>query len=248
MDKNKLSSLNSSVEISYSREISDLQKSLLLESSVFNNWYKKAQQHFDLKSIRFLTALEVKRRGEPFILFCTVQVEALGGEGQRLPGRLLLRGDACVVLVVLKCRGEDYLLLVKQDRLGCAEPMLSEAVAGMLDGGAPLKVAQKETFEETGLKVSLEELIPLSLNESQENSWLESVGMTDESLHYYAVTREVSEAELEFWNKQKAGCAEENEIINTQVIKLDQALASLRDSKTIFSILLYLKMKERNQI
>jgi ADP-sugar diphosphatase len=236
------------VSVEYGSDILESQKELLLKSSVFGDWFAKASPNFEIKRVKFLTILEVKRNNEPFVLFTSVDVEALGSNGQKLPSRLLLRGDAVVVLVVLKALSGDYVLTVQQDRLGCAEPSLIEAVAGMLDNEDPLMVALKEVKEETGLTVTSKELIPLNLKVDGDNHWLESVGLTDESLHYFCVERNVSDAELKIWDNKVTGCAEENEFIVTRVMKIDEALRDLRDSKTVFSILLYQKMKSENRI
>ncbi len=114
--------------------------------------------------------VKILERKKGFEGFFSVDVISLrhrrfdGSWSREIQRELFLRGDA--VGVLLYDPHNDLIALVEQFRPGALArkngPWMKEIVAGMLDPGlTPREVAVKECFEEAGLQLTQEAMIPI---------------------------------------------------------------------------------------
>jgi ADP-ribose pyrophosphatase len=119
---------------------------------------------------------------------------------------------------------DTHVWLVLQPRPAVGEPDMLELPAGLLDveGESPEDNAQRELGEEIGKRAErLEHL----------TSYFTSCGALDEQMHLYLATG-LSDAGGD------SGEDERIEVVPWPLDRLDEAIASTRDSKTIIGLLL----------
>ena len=129
------------------------------------------------------------------------------GRWQRLSRETYDRGNGAVLLLFNADRGT--VLLTRQFRFpayvnGCADGMLIEACAGLLDGDDPETCIRREAEEETGFRVRA----PRKLFEAYM-----SPGSVTEKLHFFA-------AEVEATDRVSAGGGEAHEGEDIEVLEL----------------------------
>ena len=149
------------------------------------------------------------------------------GSWQRLSRETYDRGNGAVLLLFNADQGT--VLLTRQFRFpayvnGCADGMLIEACAGLLDGDDPDTCIRREAEEETGFRVRA----PRKLFEAYM-----SPGSVTEKLHFFA-------AEVDATDRVSAGGGEvhEGEDIEVVELPLHEALTMIdagliQDGKTI---------------
>jgi nudix-type nucleoside diphosphatase (YffH/AdpP family) len=155
-------------------------------------------------------------------------------EHRRRDGRLQVvsretydRGNGAALLLFNAARGT--VILTRQFRFpawvnGCADGMLVEACAGLLDGDDPAAAIQREAFEETGYAVRS----PRRIFEAYM-----SPGSVTEKLHFFVAAYE--DADRRHAGGGEAGEGEDIEVLE---LPLAQALAmiaggQIQDGKTI---------------
>eukprot|EP01127_Copromyxa_protea_P023633 TRINITY_DN892_c0_g1_i12.p2 TRINITY_DN892_c0_g1~~TRINITY_DN892_c0_g1_i12.p2 ORF type:complete len:167 (-),score=31.24 TRINITY_DN892_c0_g1_i12:849-1349(-) len=162
-----------------------------------------------------------------------------------------MRGGAVAILVILKCNGKDYALLVRQTSLATGEPLFPAIPAGMLDGeGYFAGVAAKEIKEETGLVIDaseLTDLIELTYGDRYEGMYV-SVGGTDEFIRLYSYTKTITEEELNGLEGKLTGAKEENEKIVLTLVPLEDLWRTTSDSKALSAIALYEGLKKSGKL
>ena len=153
------------------------------------------------------------------------------GTWQRVTRETYDRGNGAVLLLFNAQCGT--VLLTRQFRFpayvnGCADGMLVEACAGLLDGDAPESCIRREAEEETGYRVRA----PRKLFEAYM-----SPGSVTEKLYFFA-------AEVDAADRVSVGggAAQEGEDIEVLELPLDEALAMIdsgriEDGKTIMLLL-----------
>jgi ADP-ribose pyrophosphatase len=134
-----------------------------------------------------------------------------GGVSQPITRELFERGHAVVVIPYDPMT--DQLILIEQIRVGAFDhdmsPWMIELVAGIIEEGeAPIDVAKRETYEETGLE---------TLQCQKIMSYLSSPGGMSERIDLYVA--QVNAGDI----AQLAGLAEEGEDI--RVFAMDRELA-----------------------
>jgi nudix-type nucleoside diphosphatase (YffH/AdpP family) len=146
-------------------------------------------------------------------------------EHRRRDGRLQVvsretydRGNGVALLLFNATRGT--VILTRQFRFpayvnGCADGMLVEACAGLLDGNDPVAAMRREAIEETGYAVQS----PRKLFEAYM-----SPGSITEKLHFFV-------AAVDDGDRRHAGGGEEHEGEDIEVLELPlaQALAMIAD-------------------
>ena len=177
-------------------------------------WKEKARQAgCSIHSASPLSTIS-KRNGEH--LFSLLETDVRSPEGNRLPHIVFVRGNATVVVPLLKNSdtGEERFLMVRQRRIGNGALNL-EFPAGMLDheNDNPAEIAAKELFEETGLDVAHTTLQPLS-----ESPLYSSSGASDEAIFYFGCAVTVSNEEFQSFENRFCGNADENEHISVTLI------------------------------
>jgi len=148
-------------------------------------------------------------------------------EHRRRDGRLQVvsretydRGNGVALLLFNAARGT--VILTRQFRFpayvnGCADGMLVEACAGLLDGNDPLAAMRREAIEETGYAVQS----PRKVFEAYM-----SPGSITEKLHFFV-------AAVDDADRRHAGGGEEHEGEDIEVLELPlaQALDMVRDGR-----------------
>lgn len=144
-----------------------------------------------------------------------------GGWSAIVKRELLVRGRAVGVLLFDPIH--DQVVLVEQFRVGAlnapSSPWLIEVVAGMVESGESLEeVAQRETYEEAGLKLQDNELIKIC-------DYYVSPGGSDEQMTLFCAKVDASQA------KGIHGLDKEHEDIRVVVFSMSEIKHSLRDGK-----------------
>jgi len=149
------------------------------------------------------------------------------GNWQRQNRETYDRGNGAVLLLFNAAAGT--VVLTRQFRMpayvnGCADGMLIEACAGLLDGDDPETCIRREAAEETGYRIRQ----PRKVFEAYM-----SPGSVTEKLHFYVAAYESADRVA-----QGGGEAGEGEDIEVLELPLDEALAMaadgrIQDGKTI---------------
>jgi 8-oxo-dGTP pyrophosphatase MutT (NUDIX family) len=173
-------------------------------------------------TIRKIKPLSLTRRKNGELLFALLDADIRSPEGHELPNIVFIRGDACLVVPLVRNRGtgEERFLMVRQRRAGNGSCSL-EFPAGMLDNKVddPPGVAARELAEETGLRVSAADLFPLC-----GKKLFSSVGACDEGIYYFGCVIELDNKE---WRSlatgPSAGNPDENELISVALMLREEA-------------------------
>lgn len=157
----------------------------------------------------------------------TIELRRRGGTWQQQTREVYDRGNGAAILLVNVRR--QTVVLTRQFRLpawvnGCADGMLIEACAGLLDGDDPETCIRREAAEETGFRIQA----PHKVFEAYM-----SPGSVTEKLHFFVASYESSDRAGE-----GGGIAHEGEDIEVIELQLEEALAMVRsgaieDAKTI---------------
>jgi len=166
--------------------------------------------------------LHVMRRNNRELLFALIDADMRSPEGHTLPNIVFVRGDACLVVTLVRNRdvpGEEKFLMVRQRRAGNGHLSL-EFPAGMLDKDVnnPLGVAAKELREETGIDVSEGDLFPLC-----DKKLFSSAGASDEAVYYYGCIKEFDDKEFKGLSGRRGGNPDENEHIRVVLMTREEA-------------------------
>ena len=146
------------------------------------------------------------------------------------------------VLVVLKCEGKKYLLLVRQPRFAISEQASLEIPAGILDWtGDYRKVALSELEEEAQIVAEDSELIDLTRFwwGDSVDGFAGSCGLLDERIRLFAIEREVTPEQLKAMDGKDQTYMDENEWIRTEVLPYEEAARQFVDGKNLIALFLY---------
>jgi ADP-sugar diphosphatase len=202
---------------------------IILKSKKFNDYVDSFD--FEHTLVRSISILHCFMFGSnvgfvDLVVDCSLKDE----ESKKLPGYVFLRGKAVAILMIIN---EKYMLLTKQFRTPAGKFMI-EAPAGMLDeSGFVVGTAAKEIEEETGIKISLNDLISLG-------SIYPSPGGCDEEilLFYCKLTR--SDRELEDILSKTYGEENSHEQISLALWELNKEnIVKSQDAKLISAAFTY---------
>ena len=171
-------------------------------------------------------------------LFSLVMLDATTPEGDKIPPICFIKGEVVSIAIILidKNTKEKYLLLVKQRRIAEGGYTL-EHPAGMVDGTlTPLQIAVQEVKEETGISVSVDELINLSPNKRL----FPSTGTSDEAMYFYYCEITLSKQEIDSFENKSMGTAYEFERITTHVFPFKEGHGLINNSNGLLLNYLYL--------
>jgi 8-oxo-dGTP pyrophosphatase MutT (NUDIX family) len=176
-----------------------------------------------------------KKNGE--LLFGLFKVDATAPEGTRLLPYAMVRGDACVIVPLIRntATNEFRLLMVKQRRIGNGRVNL-EFPAGMLDRHAanPAACAAKELEEEAHLTIAADALAPL-----HNKPLYTSAGLQDEAILYYGCIVDVAAEQWHALEGASSGEAAEGEHIIIALKTLRQARAEAESGQVLLGLFLF---------
>ncbi|RMG57723.1 MAG: NUDIX domain-containing protein [Bacteroidetes bacterium] len=170
------------------------------------------------------------------LLFAMLMLDATTPEGDKIPPVCFMKGQVVSIMVLLidEATGERFLLLVKQRRI-CNGGLIYEQVAGMVDGDDdPHEVAVREVEEETGLKVTPEQVISLNA----EPYWV-STGTSEEAMFFYYCALTLDRASIEALDGNQMGVISEHERIHTEVVPYAKARHLITNANGILNMFLY---------
>ncbi len=232
--------MNSSIEYTFASEIAEADYPLILESRIFKEWLSATEKQFKVTKIHF-TSVDFLRNGrQP--LFIKLNAMATLPDSRPVHGIVLVRGNAVGILVVLRCEGKKYLLLVRQPRFAISEQASLEIPAGILDWtGDYRKVALSELEEEAQIKADDSELIDLMdfWYQGKSEGFAASCGLLDERIRLYAIERDVTPEQLAAMDGKDQQYTEEIEWIKTVVLPYEEAARQFIDGKNLIALFLY---------
>ncbi len=229
-----------SIEYTFASEIAEADYPVILESRIFRDWLSATSEKFRISKIHF-TSVDYLRNGhQP--LFIKLNATATLPDGRPVHGIVLVRGNAVGILVVLRCEGKKYLLLVRQPRFAISEQASLEIPAGILDWtGDYRKVALSELEEEAQIKADDSELIDLMdfWYQGKSEGFAASCGLLDERIRLYAIERDVTPEQLAAMDGKDQQYTEEIEWIKTVVLPYEEAARQFIDGKNLIALFLY---------
>ena len=187
--------------------------------------------------------ISVLRKKDGELLFALLDAAVRSSEGRLLPRYVFIRGDACVIVPLIRNRstGEEKFLMVRQRRIGNGNLSL-EFPAGMLDAEVdnPLGVATREFIEETGLGISASDLFPLF-----DKKLFSSVGASDEGIFYFGCVLEVDDTIWHTLGTEIKGNSEEGEHIAVTLISQEAAEAEATSLQVVLGFYLFEAAKKK---
>lgn len=217
-----------------------------LSSSIFSQWVDSMDPRF---VIRKITIQAVDMFG-PRVGFIKFRADVVDPDGNFVPGAVFMRGGAVAILVVLECEDTEYVLLTSQARFSIGRFGYLETPAGMLDGSGNVSgVAIKELQEETGIAITLDELVDLTgMYTPSEPGAFPSVGGTDEFIRLFLYRNKVSKAFLEDLQGRLGGLEHEGERISLKVLPFTSAFSKVSDMKFLSAAALYVAALQERRI
>lgn len=193
-----------------------------------------------------ISPLHVLAKNNGDLLFALIDAEVISAEGTRLPNIIFIRGDACLIVPLIRNRDtrEERFLMIRQRRIGSGLMSL-EFPAGMLDNatGNPRGVAAREFSEETGISIRESKLFPLC-----ERKLFSSVGASDEGIFYYGCIKELDDSACRALAGSKTGNPEENEHIRVALVTRDEAVAEASSGQVRLGLFLFDEYRKRIRI
>lgn len=172
------------------------------------------------------------------VLFSTLMLDASTPEGDQIPPICFLKGEVvCIAMVLVDSESkEKFLLLVKQRRI--AEGGYTyEHPAGMVDGTqTPEAIAVQEVKEETGVKITSDQLINLS----PQKRLFPSTGTSDEAMYFFACEVEMSASDISKLHNKEMGTEYEFERITTGVYPFLEGHKMINNTNGLLLNYLYL--------
>ncbi len=228
------------IEYSFAAEIAEADKNVVLNSRIYAEWLEASQKKFTVTKVHFASVDFLRKDRQP--LFIKLEATAALPDGRPVHGIVLVRGNAVGVLVVLRCEGKPYLLLVRQPRFAISEQASLEIPAGILDWtGDYRKVALSELEEEAQIVAEDSELIDLMdfWYKGESEGFAASCGLLDERIRLYAIEREVTKEQLKAMDGRDQQYTEEIEWIRTEVLPYEEAAHKFVDGKNLIALFLY---------
>ena len=228
------------IEYSFSPEIAETDRPVVLESRIYREWLEASQKKFVVTKVHFSSVDFLRKGRQP--LFIKLTATATLPDGRPVHGIVLVRGNAVGILVVLRCEGKKYLLLVRQPRFAISEQASLEIPAGILDWtGDYRKVALSELKEEAQIDAEESELIDLMdfWYQGKSDGFAASCGLLDERIRLYAIERDVTPEQLRAMDGKDQQYTEEIEWIRTEVLPYEEAARQFVDGKNLIALFLY---------
>ncbi|OIW09832.1 hypothetical protein TanjilG_20539 [Lupinus angustifolius] len=217
-----------------------------IESSLFKQWLRNLETETGVLADGTMTLRQVLIQGVDMfgkrIGFLKFKADIIDKEtGNKIPGIVFARGPAVAVLILLESEGETYAILTEQARVPVGKIIL-ELPAGMLDDdkGDFVGTAVREVEEETGIKLSLEDMIDLTafLDSSTGRRVIPSPGGCDEELSIFLYRGRVDKEIITQLQGKQTGLIEHGELIKVHVVPYKKLWRTTADSKVLMAIAL----------
>lgn len=228
------------IEYTFSPEIAEADRPVVINSRIYKEWLEASQKKFVVTKVHFSSVDFLSKGRQP--LFIKLTATATLPDGRPVHGIVLVRGNAVGILVVLRCEGKKYLLLVRQPRFAISEQASLEIPAGILDWtGDYRKVALSELKEEAQIEADDSELIDLMdfWYQGRSDGFAASCGLLDERIRLYAIERDVTPEQLKAMDGKDQEYTEEIEWIRTEVLPYEEAARQFVDGKNLIALFLY---------
>jgi ADP-sugar diphosphatase len=194
-------------------------------------------------TIKSLSPLHLLHKKNGDLLFALLKAEAISAEDTRLPDIIFIRGDACLIVPLIRNRdtGEERFLMIRQRRIGSGMMSL-EFPAGMLDDetGNPRGVAARELAEETGIEVPANELFPLC-----KRKLFSSVGASDEGIFYFGCIRDLDDTAYRALAGRQGGNPDEQEHIQATLMTGEEAINEASSGQVRLGLYLFEEYRNR---
>jgi ADP-sugar diphosphatase len=190
-------------------------------------------------TIHAIQPMNIMHRKNGELLFALLDARISSPEGHLLPNIVFVRGDACLVVTLVRNRttGEERFLMIRQRRTGNGCLSL-EFPAGMLDSEVanPLGVAARELHEETGIDVSESDLFPIF-----DKKLYSSAGASDEAIFYYGCIKEYDDDPFKALSGRLRDNPDENEHISVVLMSREEAEKEATSLQAILGFFLFEK-------
>ncbi|KAF1344552.1 hypothetical protein BDV97DRAFT_372946 [Delphinella strobiligena] len=260
----------------------DLCEDQLLAFPAFKNWIKTLQTSLkqqDDKSHTFHEAPYKLRRidiqsvdffgpSKDRIGFIKLTAKVTNDNDEYLPGSVFLRGGSVAMLLTLQpddiptgSENDKYVIMTLQPRIPAGSLSFCEIPAGMLDdSGSFSGGAAKEIEEETGMKVSQDELVDLTAlalendpqsadGEQLHKATYPSAGGSDEFIPIFLHQKRVPREQLKEWQGKLTGLRDHGEKITLKVVRLEELWREGgRDGKSLAAWALYEGLRREGKV
>lgn len=186
-----------------------MKKHSLENSPKFQQW--KSRLESSGCTINNIEILFEKHKSNGELLFSLLNVDATSPDNKKLLPIVFLRGDASIIIPLIRNKDtkEEKFLMILQRRIAMGEENL-EFPAGMMDLeiDKPMTTAVIELEEETGVKIDLDSVFPLS-----NKPLFSSPGASDEAIHYFGTIINMNNNDFNSLEGRIRGLESENEHI-----------------------------------
>ncbi|MFP4416977.1 MAG: NUDIX hydrolase [Chitinivibrionales bacterium] len=176
-------------------------------------------------TIHSIDPLKVLHKGNRDVLFALIKADISAPDGQKLLPYVFIRGDAVIVVPLIRNSdtGEERFLMVEQRRVANGDIAL-EFPAGMLDHlvDSPRKVAVRELEEETGVRITEEDIHSLV-----EKPLYSSPGASDEAIYFYGCIIEMNNEQFQSLEGRLTGDISEQEHIRVTLKSREEVLPAI---------------------
>jgi 8-oxo-dGTP pyrophosphatase MutT (NUDIX family) len=188
--------------------------------------------------------LQLIRTSKGELLFALCKADVFTPQGVKLPQIVLIRGNVVVIVPLVKNRdtGEESFITVIQYRIGNGIAGI-EFPAGMIDRKTddPAGVAMEEVLEETGVRISRDDLFPLS-----DRILYTSPGLQDEGVYYFGCTLEMTEKEFRSLEGRKTGASSEGESIRVSLKTGGEIVSLTNATQVLLGLFLFQSKQSRH--
>jgi len=224
---------------------------LAVKSILFSRWVKSLDLSFTIQAIEIQSIDTVIRSGKEEVLFLKLKAKIADKEGRSLPGIVFLRGASVGIFIILRTVKNEYVVMIESCLPAIGKVSYPQLPAGMMDKETDaMKVAMKETKEETGLDPIHGKMTDLakSFYGPKWSGIYPSPGACDEMIHLFLYEQNVSERKIKELQGLKTGLSEEHEHLTLKIVKLNQLCESTPDVKAHSAYLMYTQLKQKGSL
>ncbi|EXJ62955.1 hypothetical protein A1O7_03399 [Cladophialophora yegresii CBS 114405] len=212
--------------------------------------------------------------------FLKLKAQVSNDDGEHLPGSIFMRGGSVAMLIILTPSDsphgsdqepdtlptpEEYAILTLQPRIPAGSLSFVELPAGMIDdSGTFAGAAAREVREETGLEISADELIDMTLLASQidvdtsatssEEEQLQpamypSPGGSDEFMPIFLARKSLSTRAIDELKGKLTGLRDHGEKITLKIVPVQEVWkVAWRDGKTLAAMAMYEGLRAEGRV